>query len=56
MGKFVNDDIIAEELGDLHKTDVERDGARARTATPAGVGVGKTAFGIGVAIEVSQIF
>ena len=27
LGELVDDDVVAERLGDLHKTDIERDGA-----------------------------
>ena len=50
VGEFVEDDVVAEGFGEVHDTDVERDGAGAGAAAPAGVGVGEAQAGVGVAV------
>lgn len=56
MSEFMNDDVIAERLGDLHEADVERNGAIAATTAPAGSGVTQAALVVLIAIELGVIF
>lgn len=56
VGEFVEDDIVAERLGDVHETDVEGDGAITGAATPAGGGVTKATLVVFIAVKLSVIF
>lgn len=56
VGEFVDDDVVAERLGDIHEADVEGDGAVRRAAAPAGGSVAQAAAVIIIAIEFRVIF
>lgn len=59
MGKFMNDDIVAKGLGDIHEADIERDDDRAiwmmGAGAPASIGMRKADLVIMIAIEFSEI-
>lgn len=56
MGEFVDNNVVTERFGDVHKTDVERDGAVRGAATPAGGGVAQAAAVVVIAKEFGIIF
>ncbi len=56
MGEFVDDDVVAENFGDLHEADVERNCAVRRATSPPCGGVREAAFFVGVAVEFGEIF
>ncbi len=56
MGELVENDIVAEDFGDLHEADIERNRAVRGTTTPTRGGVGETAFVVLVAVEFGEVF
>ncbi len=56
MSKLVNDYIVAENFGNIHEADVERNGAIARTTAPTCGGVREPAFIIAITVEFGVIF
>lgn len=56
VGKLVEDDIIAQNFGHLHQTDIERNGAIRRTTAPTSGGVTEATFVVIITIELGIIF
>ena len=56
VGEFMNNNVIAEDFGDLHQANIERDSAIRRTTSPPGGSVAEATFVVVVAVEVGVIF
>ena len=56
VGKFVQNDVVAQNFGDVHEADVEGDGAGGGARTPASIGVSEATFGVSVAVEFGKVF
>lgn len=56
VGKLMQDYVIAEDFGDLHQANIERDSAIRRTTSPPGGSVAKATFVVVVAVEFGVIF
>lgn len=56
MGEFVDDDVVAENFGDLHEADVERNCAVRRATSPSCGGVREATFFVRIAVELGKVF
>ena len=56
VGEFVQDDVIAQDFGYLHQTNIKRNCARRRTTAPPRGGMGQATAFIMIAIKFGVVF
>lgn len=56
MGEFMDNDVVAQDFRNLHKANIERDGAIATTTTPTGRGMAEATLVIFITVELGVVF